>query len=150
MWVIYHNETRQVVGMSADSELELEKDYALEEVVRGLVHAEAVDRYDALQVRDRTHAKAVFGTPLEWLVLREAPHGGLHLAIEAPKRSSLRLRCDAPDVHPVDGMPEIRADGVSFTPCSRGKKPTVRIFWSSVTVNYLSPWMTGRILGFLG
>jgi hypothetical protein len=95
MWVIYRKEKRQVVGMSADGEPELDKDYALEEVVRGLGNAEAVNQYDALLVSDRARQ--------------------LHIAIEELRLSFLRLSCDAPDVHPVDGIPEIRADGTSFT-----------------------------------
>jgi hypothetical protein len=115
MWVIYHKEARQVVGLSADGEPDLDKDFALDEVVRGLVHAEAVNKYDALQVSDRTQAQALHTTPLDRLVLRDAPKGKLQVAIEEPKQSFLRLSCDAPDVHPVDGIPEIHADGASFT-----------------------------------
>jgi hypothetical protein len=60
-------------------------------------------------------ARTLMGTPFDQLVLREAPLGKLHLAMEAPRRFFLLLRCDAPDVHPVDGIPEIRADGTSCT-----------------------------------
>lgn len=115
MWVIYHKETHKIVDLSADGEPELEKDFALEEVVRGLGNAEAVDQYDALQVSDRTQAQVLINTPREWLVLREAPKGKLQVAIEEPRLSFLLLSCDAPDVHPADGMPEIHADGASFT-----------------------------------
>jgi hypothetical protein len=34
---------------------------------------------------------------------------------EAGEAAALRLSADAPDVHPVDGVPEIAADGKSFT-----------------------------------
>jgi hypothetical protein len=115
MWVIYDKEKRQVVGLSADGEPELDKDYALEEVVRGLLNAEAVDKYDALLVSDRAQARALFRTPYDWMVLREAPQGQLQIVIEELRLSFLRLSCDAPDVHPVDGIPEIHADGASFT-----------------------------------
>jgi hypothetical protein len=115
MWVIYHKETRKVVGLSADSALELEKDFALEEVVRGQGNAETMHQYDALQVSDRTQAGALLNTPLDRLILREGPRGRLQVAIEEPRLSFLRLSCDAPDVHPVDGIPEIRADGASST-----------------------------------
>ena len=59
MWVIYHKEKRKVVGLSADGEPELDKDFALEEVVRGLANAEAVDQYDALLVSDRAQAQRI-------------------------------------------------------------------------------------------
>ena len=115
MWVIYHKKDRKVVGLSADCEPDLERDYALEEVVKGLVNAEALSKYDALQVSDRTQARALLSAPRGQLVLRETPKGKLQVAIEEPKQSFLLLSCDAPDVHPVDGIPEVRADGESFT-----------------------------------
>jgi hypothetical protein len=115
MWVIYHKETHKVVGLSADSALELEKDFALEEVVRGQGNAETVNQYDALQVSDRTQARALLNTPFDRLIIHEGPRGRLQVAIEEPRLSFLRLSCDAPDVHPVDGIPEIRADGASST-----------------------------------
>jgi hypothetical protein len=114
MWVIYRKKDHQVVGMSADSETDLERDYALEEVVKGLVNAEAPNKYDALQVTDRVRAAALITTPLDRLILRETPKGKLQIAIEEPKISFLQVSCDATDVHPVDGVPEIAADGESF------------------------------------
>ena len=115
MWVIYHKEMRKVVGLSAHSDLELDKNFALEEVVRGQGNAENLHQYDALQVSDHTQASALFNTPLDRLILREGPRGRLQVVIEEPKLSFLRISCDAPDVHPVDGIPTIRADGASST-----------------------------------
>jgi hypothetical protein len=114
-WVIYQKKERKIVGLSADCEPELEKDFALEEVVRGLANAEPVSNYDALQVSDRTQARALLNTPLDRLVLRKEPKGQLQAVIEEPKQAFLLLSCDAPDTHPVDGIPTIRADGTSFT-----------------------------------
>ena len=115
MWVIYHKKDRKIVGLSADCEPDLERDYALEEVVKGLVTAEAVNKYDAVQVSDRAQAYAIITAPREQLVLRETPKGKLYVAIEEPKMSFLLLSCDAPTVHPVNGIPAILADGESFT-----------------------------------
>ena len=115
MWVIYHKEMRKVVGLSAHSDLELDKNFALEEVVRGQGNAETLHQYDALQVSDHTQASALLNTPLDRLILREGPRGRLQVAIEEPKLSFLRISCDAPDVHPVDGIPTIPADGASST-----------------------------------
>lgn len=115
MWVIYHKKDRNIVGLSADCEPDLDRDQALEEVVKGLVNREAVNKYDAVQVSDRAQAVAFLIAPREHLVLRETPKGKLYVAIEEPKLSLLLLSCDAQDVHPVDGIPEIRADGESFT-----------------------------------
>jgi hypothetical protein len=115
MWVIYHKKDHKIVGLSADCRPELERDFALNEVVKGLVNAEALSKYDALQVSDREHARALIGAPLDQLELRETPKGKLHVAIVEPKHSFLLLSCDATDLHPVDGIPEISADGESFT-----------------------------------
>ena len=67
-------------------------------------------RYDV----DRVRSAALITTPLDRLILRETPKGKLQIAIEEPKISFLQVSCDAPDVHPVDGVPEIAADGESF------------------------------------
>ena len=115
MWVIYHKKDRNIVGFSADCESDLEKETALAEVVKGLVNAEAPAKYDAIQITDRNHAHALLNTPRQSLVLRENAKGKVQVAVEAPKQSFLSLSCDAPDVHPVDGIPEITADGQSFT-----------------------------------
>ena len=115
MWVIYHKEERKVVGLSADGEPELDKDYILAEVVRGLVDVGAVHKYDALHVSNHMQALALIGMPLDQLKVREAPKDMLQVAIDEPKLSFLLVNCDPPDVHPVDGIPEIRADGTSFT-----------------------------------
>jgi hypothetical protein len=115
LWVIYHKQTRQVVGLSADCEPDLEKGFAMAEVVRGLANAEALNKYDALQVTNHEQARAFLNAPLDRLVLREASRGRLQITIEVHKLSFLLLSCDAPDVHPADGIPEIHADGASFT-----------------------------------
>jgi hypothetical protein len=114
MWVIYHKKDRTIVGFSADCELELDKDIALEEVVKGLADGEPPSHYDAIQVRDREQVRAIFNAPGS-LVLRETPKGKMQVTVEEPGQSFLMLSCDAPDVHPVDGIPEISADGESFT-----------------------------------
>lgn len=115
MWVIYHKKGLKIVGMSADCEIELDRGFALEEVVKWLVNPEPLSAYDAIQVSDREQARALLSIPREHLVLREAPKGTLQVAVEEPRRSFLLLGCDAPDAHPVDGIPEISADGQSFT-----------------------------------
>src|SRR5215475_3728110 len=115
MWVIYHKKSQRVVGMSADCEPELDKDFALEEVVKGLVDAETPGKYDAIQVRGLDQIRVLFNAPPGSLVVRETPKGKMQVAGDAPEQSFLMLSCDAPDVHPVDGIPEISADGESFT-----------------------------------
>ena len=114
MWVIYHKKDRTIVGFSADCEPELDKDFALEEVVRGLANPEPSGNYAAIQVREREQVRAIFNAPGS-LVLRETPKGKMQVAVEEPTQAFLVLSCDAPDIHPADGIPEISADGESFT-----------------------------------
>src|SRR5262245_9179340 len=97
MWAIFQKKECKIVGLSADCEPELDKDFALQEVVRGLANAEPVSNYDALQVSDRTQARALINTPLDRLVLREEPKGQQQVAIEEAKQYFLLLSCDAPD-----------------------------------------------------
>ncbi len=115
MWVIYHKTDHQIVGLSAECEPDLEKDFALAEVVKGLVQSGPLEKYDAIQVRDRAQVRAFMEAFPRQLVLREGAKGKLQLAIEAPKISYLMLYSDAPDVHPADGIPEIPGNGSSFT-----------------------------------
>ena len=115
MWIIYRKKDQSIIGLSADCEPDLDKELALTSVVNGIVDPEPLNRYDAIQVTDRAQAGAFLRAYPESLVLRETPKGKLQLAIEPPKRFGLLLSCDAQDVHPVDGIPEIAADGESFT-----------------------------------
>jgi hypothetical protein len=101
--------------MSADCEPELEKEFALEEVVKGLVGREPLNRYDAVQITDREQARALINAPREHVSLRETAKGKVNVALEVPRQLTLQLNCDAPDAHPVDGIPEVTADGTSFT-----------------------------------
>jgi len=115
MWIVYHKTDKKIVGLSADCEPDLDKAVALGEVVKGLINPRPLDEYDAIQVSDRTQASAFMNAFPDKLVLREGSDGHLELAIEEPKIFFLRLQCDAADVHPVDGIPEIPADGTSST-----------------------------------
>ena len=71
MWVIYHKKDKKIVGLSADCEVDLDKKFALEEIVKGLVDAEQINKYDAFQVQNREQARAFLNAPREHLVLRE-------------------------------------------------------------------------------
>jgi len=115
MWVIFRKSDQKVVGMSAHSERDLDKQFALEEVVQGLVNSGPPSDFDAIQVTDRAQAMAFMAARPDHLVLEKGPGGNLQISIVEPKISSLTLRSDAPDVHPVDGVPEIPADGSSYT-----------------------------------
>jgi hypothetical protein len=114
MWVVYRKRDHKIVGCSADSGIELEKAFALDEIVKGLANAEAIGKYDALQVADRDQARAVLAASRDRVALRENTKGALQVAI-TNEESFLALTSDAPDVHPVDGIGAIKADGQSFT-----------------------------------
>lgn len=115
MWIIYHKKDRKVVGITPHGGIDPEKETALQVIVSGLVTADPVNQYDAIQVTDNEQAYAYINAYPESLVVREPSKGKVQLAIEPPKRFGLLLNCDAPDVHPVDGISEIAADGKSFT-----------------------------------
>jgi hypothetical protein len=53
--------------------------------------------------------------PIEHVVIAETGKGKLQATVESPKSSYLLMQSDASDVHPVDGIAEIKADGTSFT-----------------------------------
>jgi hypothetical protein len=114
MWVVYHKKDRKVVGFSALCEPDHEKEPALTEVVTGLVNAGSPDKYDAVQVRDANHALALMSAPIDHVVIADT-RGKLEASLETPKVFRLLLTSDAPDVHPVDGIGAIKADGTSFT-----------------------------------
>ncbi len=116
MWIIYQKNDQKIVGMSAfSSGPDLEKNFALKEVVKGLVDHGSPDEYDAIQVTDPEQAFKFITSPPDKLVLEEKNEGMLGLTIQEPNTSFLILQSDAPDVHAVDGIPEIAADGESFT-----------------------------------
>lgn len=115
MWVIYRKSDLRIMGMSAHTEHELDKDFALKEVVRGLVNGGKPDEYDAIQIKDESKILPIMSAPPNKQVLKRDKKGTLVPATEEARSSMLVLRSDAPDVHPVDGIPEIPADGNSFT-----------------------------------
>jgi hypothetical protein len=115
MWVIYRKSDQKVLGMSADCEPDLEKEFALAEVVRGLIDPGPLGEYDAIQITDRSKVEAFLNALPNQRVLRKGSEGKSELSIEEPKLSRLILRSDASNVHPVDNIPGIPADGMSFT-----------------------------------
>lgn len=115
MWVIYRKRDHKIVGLSAHSQRDLDKQFALEQVVKGLVHSGSPKDFDAVQITDRIQAIRIMTSPVEHLKLEKEAEGNLRLSVAEPRFSALQLTSDAPDVHPVDGMPEIPADGTAFT-----------------------------------
>lgn len=114
MWVIYKKADRTIIGVTALGAQDPEKDAALKEVVAGSVKAGKRSEYDALQVTDRLLAQQYMGAFPQRLVVT-GPAGKPKLVIRDPEAFSLFIESDAEDKHPVDGIPEIPADGASST-----------------------------------
>ena len=138
MWVIFQKRELQIVGCTADGAEDLDKDQALQEIVSGLVKQLDINEYDAIQVTDQAKAAEYLEAFPDKLVVK----GTLakpQLAIRDLETFSLYIKTDAKDVHPVDGIPEITADGESFATITiqkindrykpqRGKKGDDRIY----------------------
>lgn len=115
MWVIYQKSDRKVVGLSADSDIELDKDKALQEVVRGLNGSPDPSLFDAYQVKERGrgHDLAIAlarGT----LKVQDTKSGGQDVTDDSPDVTALLVTTNAKDFHPVDKVPLLAGDGQSF------------------------------------
>lgn len=112
MWVIYNIKEFRIVGLTAIAAFDPDKPNALAEVVKGLVKPGDPSDYDAIQVSDAEKALEYLRAFPEKLVLTAGPDAP-KISIREPEIFSLHVTIDAPDVHPVDGIPEIPADGES-------------------------------------
>lgn len=112
MWVIYHKTSRAIAGVTALSDQDPDRQFALTEVVAGLLGARGEEEYDAIQVTDRILAAKYMGAFPRRLVVDNSD-GEMRLSIRDPEYFTLHVTTDAADVHPVDGIAEIEADGVS-------------------------------------
>lgn len=114
MWVIYKKTDRQIIGVTALGTQDAEKNTALKEVVSGSVKPGKFSDYDAIQVTDRRLAEQYFiAFPHRLVVAGTASKP--KLVIRDPEAFSLFIESDAEDKHPVDGIPEIPADGKAST-----------------------------------
>jgi hypothetical protein len=114
MWVVYHTPTREIVGLTPNTDLDVEKDRAINETVDGLMKKLPVQEYDAVLVQEKDKAADFMAAFPEKLVLNEG-EGGLRLVIREPERFRLHVICDSPDRHPVDRIATIPGDGKSYT-----------------------------------
>jgi hypothetical protein len=115
MWVVYHKPSRNVAGLTANAERDLDKDTALNEVVQGLLEKDALQSYDAILVQDQDKAAEYLTAFPGKLFLAQNEDGSLRPVIREPEKFSLWISCDAPKKHPVDRIPMIAGDGTSFT-----------------------------------
>lgn len=115
MWAIYRKSDKRVVGLSADSEIDIEKDAALQEIVPGLVDAGALDEYDAVQVTDRSRTRELFGAlGRGHLMIEQSRSGKLSLVDDASQACALLVTTDAAEFHPVDNVPLVAGGGEAF------------------------------------
>jgi hypothetical protein len=119
MWVIFRKSDNEVIGLSADSEIDLDKDAALQEVVRGLAGSTDPNDYDAFQVKGRdkvAQVKAQLFQPHGRAKVQPAK-GGTDLEVVQDSEfesGTILVTTDATQLHPVDNVPLIPGDGTSF------------------------------------
>lgn len=114
MWIIYLKADKKIVGLSPDSEMDLDKKAILKETIQGLVKPGKPEEYDAIQVKEKEKAIEYMAAFPDKLALT-GEGANLKPVIREPECFSLYVTVDAPDKSPVDGIPEIRADGQSST-----------------------------------
>lgn len=112
MWIIFDEKEHQIVGFSAVSDFDQDKQTAITEIVSGLVKPGKLENYDAIQVTDPEKAHEYLQSFPEKLVLT-GTKAKPKISIREPEIFSLYVATDASDKHPVDGIPEIPADGES-------------------------------------
>jgi hypothetical protein len=132
MWVVFRKSDGAVVGASADSEVDIEKDKALQEVVANLVDGGSPAQYDAVQVKDRTKVVSLTERAHRGKAkVRPGKGGELDFVDDTPEESLLTVATNASQLHPVDKVPLIPADGKAFLVVTLQKadsqgKPTTR------------------------
>jgi hypothetical protein len=114
VWVVYHKATNNIVGLTPNTDLDVDKEKALTEIVDGLLLKSPVHEYDAILVQEKDKAAEYMSAFPGKLQLTEGD-GGPRIVIREPESFSLHVTCDAPQKHPVDKIPMIPSDGTSFT-----------------------------------
>ncbi len=114
MWVIYKKADRAIIGVTALGAKDAAKNVALKEVISGSVKPGKPSEYDAVQVTDRLLAQQYMEAFPQRLVVTGSASSA-KLVIRDPEAFSIFIESDAEDKHPVDGIPEILADGTSST-----------------------------------
>ena len=136
MWVIFRKSDNEVVGLSADSEIDVDKEKALQEVVAGLTDVKDSKDYDAFQVKGSDAVLSIqekLSRPRGKSKVQTAKGGSdLEVVEEAAGESgSIVVTTNAKQFHPVDKVPLIPGDGQSFLVVTLQKvddqgKPVVR------------------------
>jgi hypothetical protein len=115
MWAVYQKSDGRVVGLSIESDVRVERDEALRQVMGWLAEPRDPSEYDAFEIRDRGRFSALTDSIARGrAAVRPSRSGEPELVEEQPEASMLRITTSAQDLHPVDGVPLIPADGQSF------------------------------------
>src|SRR5262245_1189801 len=109
MWIIYQSKSLAIVGLTGHGPRELSRDKAL----RGVLAAQpgaVISQYGALLIEDDERVAEIVAAYPDRVSLEEGPDEP-RILIREKREFHLAIEIDAPDVHPVDGIPEITADG---------------------------------------
>ncbi|HEX9023167.1 MAG TPA: hypothetical protein VF799_04925, partial [Geobacteraceae bacterium] len=112
MWVVYKKKERKIIGLTPNCDIDLDKETAIAEIVAGSRDPGDIGEYDALQVTDMGMASQYMRAFPERLVIAGTA-AKPKLSIRDPEINSLYITTNATSRHPVDGIPEIPADGKS-------------------------------------
>lgn len=113
MWIIYDKSTDDIVGLNGDGAGEMSKEDALEEVVNGLVKKKEMSAYDAFPITDTKEIESLTATPFQQVKVKKS-RGKITGFFMESRQAQLIAESDAPDVHVLDGIGEIPANGTSF------------------------------------
>jgi hypothetical protein len=119
MWVIFRKSDNEVVGVSADSDIDLDKDVAVQEVVSGLAGVKDLKDFDAFQVKGRDKTSAVREKLIRTTGKTKVQpgKGGSDLEVVGEgvaESGTILITTNAKQFHPVDNVPLIPGDGQSF------------------------------------
>jgi hypothetical protein len=114
MWVVFRKSDGAVVGATAESEIDVGKDKALQEVVANLIGGPKADDFDAVQVKDKDKASRLAENATRGRAKVQSKGGALNLVEETPEEAHLAATTNATQFHPVDKVPLIPADGQAF------------------------------------
>jgi len=115
MWAIFQKSDGKIVSLTADSDIEIDKQQALNEIVPGLVGSKNVSDYDAFQVKDREKIRTVAKSVGRGAArIRTSGGGKQDVVDDSPDTALLVVTTNATQFHPVDNVPLIPGDGTSF------------------------------------
>lgn len=115
MWAIYQKSDGKIVSLTADSDVEIDKEQALKETVPGLVGSKNLNDYDAFQVKDRDKVRSVARSVGRGAARVRTTAGGKQDVVDdSPDSAALVISTNAQQFHPVDNVPLIPGDGSSF------------------------------------